>query len=335
MGYHSDDNLCFTLPSQMLIYWLFFPLWFRQQRGVKSDCLFSEDPIDWNMGPDWWSTGSSNLQTNVICCNTQPQAKGKRKHLHGKNILGSAICLLSSALISKHNIFPEAVLLLGSLGLEMLGTESLTEKENEKSKAGRKPKMLNWRRHWGRRKGLWSFTSQRLCSHGNIQQSWREMGLRHILWPRGKPKRLSRTCTVHLAPLKGFIRENPPGNQISNPKCLCIEVAGWSATNERGLQLRQMGISPARVWKQRSSPWKSEPQCLHCTNLPAEQTFCARYPEGLGERIEIEQTVAEWKHGNVQTGSFPPFIHSHSWHWHCRKRRQCWEWQVEFSAFEF
>lgn len=151
------------------------------------------------------------MQTSIIYCNTQPLAKGKRKHLHGKNILGSGTCLLSPALTYKHNTSPEAVLLLSSLGLEMLGTESrsLREKENEKSKAGRKPKTLNWRRHWERRKGLGSLTSQRLCSHGKVQQSQREMGLRHILRPRRKPKRLSRTCTAHLAPLKGFIRETP------------------------------------------------------------------------------------------------------------------------------
>lgn len=49
MGYHSVDNLCFTLPSQMLIYWLFFSPLVQTagvDKGVLNQTVFSEDPID-------------------------------------------------------------------------------------------------------------------------------------------------------------------------------------------------------------------------------------------------------------------------------------------------
>lgn len=67
--------------------------------------------------------GSSNLQTRVVCCNIQPQAKGKRKHLHRKKMpLRAGACLSTSLIDHRHSTSPGAVLLPSSPGWEVLGT---------------------------------------------------------------------------------------------------------------------------------------------------------------------------------------------------------------------
>lgn len=167
VGYHSVDNLCFTLPSQMLIYWLFFfsPLVQTAEvdKGVLNQTVFSEDPIDWNVGPDWWSTGSSNLQTSIICCNTQPLAKGKRKHLHGKNILGSGTCLLSPALIYKHNTSPEV---LSGLGNARHRKQKLERKRKWEIKSGKKAENAELEEALGEKKRTGEF------NQSEVVQSW-------------------------------------------------------------------------------------------------------------------------------------------------------------------
>ena len=93
-GITQQTDFCFTVPSKMLGFWLgFFSV---QTTGMGKWMLNRADSF--LMTKLWTQTdevqGSSNLQTRVVCCNIQPQAKGKRKHLHVENAVKSRYLLI-------------------------------------------------------------------------------------------------------------------------------------------------------------------------------------------------------------------------------------------------
>lgn len=101
MGYNSADHFLHLLLHCAFSNVDFFGVWFfffspAQAARIGKWMLNQADSF--LMTKTWTQTdevqGSGNLQTHVVCRNIQPQAKGKRKHLHGENAVKSRYLLI-------------------------------------------------------------------------------------------------------------------------------------------------------------------------------------------------------------------------------------------------
>lgn len=64
--------------------------------------------------------GTGNLQTHVVCCNIQPQAKGKMKHLHVGKAVTSGTHIATSLICHKYTPSPGTLSFPRSPDWEML-----------------------------------------------------------------------------------------------------------------------------------------------------------------------------------------------------------------------
>lgn len=94
VGYNSADHLLLhcAFPNVVVLVGVFSV---QTARMVK--CMLNQAD-SFLMTKMWTQTyevqGSSNLQTHVVCCNIQPRARGKRKHLHVENAVKSRYLLI-------------------------------------------------------------------------------------------------------------------------------------------------------------------------------------------------------------------------------------------------